>query len=38
VTSPALSLAIAAYQRDQGLASTGALDGTVVQRLSAAAQ
>ncbi|HEX4196028.1 MAG TPA: peptidoglycan-binding protein [Caulobacteraceae bacterium] len=38
VNSPALSLAIAAYQRDQGLPSTGALDATVVQRLSAAAQ
>jgi localization factor PodJL len=38
VNSPALSLAIAAYQRDQGLQSTGALDTTVVQRLSAAAQ
>jgi localization factor PodJL len=38
VNSPALSLAIAAYQRDQGLQSTGALDSTVVQRLSAVAQ
>jgi hypothetical protein len=38
VNSPALSLAIAAYQRDQGMASTGTLDGTVIQRLSAAAQ
>ncbi len=38
VNSPALSLAIAAYQRDQGMPSTGALDGTVVQRLTAAAQ
>jgi localization factor PodJL len=38
VSSPALSLAIAAYQRDQGLPSTGMLDATVVQRLSAAAQ
>jgi localization factor PodJL len=38
VNSPALSLAIAAYQRDQGMSSTGALDATVIQRLSAAAQ
>jgi localization factor PodJL len=38
VGSPALSLAIAAYQRDQGLQSTGVLDQTVVQRLSPAAQ
>ncbi len=38
VTSPALSLAIAAYQRDQGLPSTGALDATVIQRLAPAAQ
>jgi localization factor PodJL len=38
VGSPALSLAIAAYQRDQGLQSTGVLDGAVVQRLSPAAQ
>ena len=38
VNSPALSLAIAAYQRDQGMPSTGTLDGTVIQRLSAAAQ
>jgi len=35
--SPALKGAIAAYQRDQGLQSTGVLDGTVVQRLSPAA-
>ena len=38
VSSPALSLAIAAYQRDQGLPSTGTLDSTVTQKLSAAAQ
>jgi localization factor PodJL len=38
VTSPALSLAIAAYQRDQGLPATGALDPTVTQRLQAASQ
>ncbi len=38
VNSPALSLAIAAYQRDQGMQSTGQIDGTVVQRLTAAAQ
>ncbi|HZC16665.1 MAG TPA: peptidoglycan-binding protein [Caulobacteraceae bacterium] len=38
VNSPALNLAIAAYQRDQGLPSTGALDAVVVQRLSATAQ
>jgi localization factor PodJL len=38
VGSPALSLAIAAFQRDQGLPATGALDPTVNQRLAAAAQ
>ncbi|HLI66673.1 MAG TPA: peptidoglycan-binding protein [Caulobacteraceae bacterium] len=38
VSSPALSLAIAAFQRDQGLPSTGALDPSVNQRLAAAAQ
>jgi localization factor PodJL len=32
--SPALRLAIAAYQRDQGLAATGALDAATVSRLS----
>jgi localization factor PodJL len=37
-SSPALKLAIAAYQRDQGLPTTGALDGAVVQRLTPAAQ
>ena len=29
---------MAAYQRDQGMSSTGTLDGTVIQRLTAAAQ
>jgi localization factor PodJL len=38
VGSPALSLAIAAFQRDQGLPATGALDPTVNQRLVAAAE
>ena len=38
VGSPALSLAIAAYQRDQNLPSTGTIDQTVTQRLAAAAQ
>ncbi|MFN3523590.1 MAG: peptidoglycan-binding protein [Phenylobacterium sp.] len=33
-SSPALRLAIAAYQRDQGLAATGSLDSTTVSRLS----
>lgn len=33
--SPALRLAVAAYQRDQGLAATGALDSATVARLSA---
>ena len=33
-SSPALRLAIAAYQRDQGLAPTGALDAATVARLS----
>ena len=32
--SPALRLAVAAYQRDQGLAATGALDATTVSRLA----
>jgi localization factor PodJL len=31
--SPALKMAVAAYQRDQGLASTGALDADVLNRL-----
>ena len=31
--SPALKLAVAAYQRDQGAASTGALDADLVNRL-----
>lgn len=33
VMSPALKLAVAAYQRDQGVASTGALDADVLNRL-----
>ncbi|MCC7267729.1 MAG: SEL1-like repeat protein [Caulobacteraceae bacterium] len=33
-SSPALRLAVAAYQRDQGLAATGALDAATVSRLS----
>ncbi|MDQ0465925.1 localization factor PodJL [Caulobacter ginsengisoli] len=32
--SPALKLAVQAYQRDQGLPATGALDGAMVDRLS----
>lgn len=32
--SPALRLAVAAYQRDQGLAATGNLDDTTVSRLT----
>lgn len=32
--SPALRLAVAAYQRDQGLPATGALDQTTVSKLS----
>jgi localization factor PodJL len=38
VTSPALKLAIAAYQRDQGLPGSGALDPSSEQLLYAAAQ
>ena len=38
VSSPALKLAIAAYQRDQGLPGTGALDPSSQQLLYAAAQ
>ena len=34
VASPALRLAVAAYQRDQGMAATGALDTTTVSKLS----
>ena len=34
-SSPALQMAIAAYQRDQNLATTGALDGDTLSRLSA---
>jgi localization factor PodJL len=37
-SSPALSLAIAAYQRDQGLPSTGTLDATVNGKLAVIAQ
>jgi localization factor PodJL len=32
--SPALKMAVAAYQRDQGLSATGALDSTTVSRLA----
>jgi localization factor PodJL len=32
--SAALRLAVAAYQRDQGLAATGTLDSTTVSRLA----
>jgi len=35
VASPALRLAIAAYQRDQSLSTTGALDSQTLSRLSA---
>ncbi len=35
VTSPALQMAIAAYQRDQNLQGSGALDGETLSRLSA---
>jgi localization factor PodJL len=35
VSSPALQMAIAAYQRDQDLSATGALDGDTLNRLSA---
>jgi len=35
VPSPALQMAIAAYQRDQDLSATGALDGDTLSRLSA---
>jgi localization factor PodJL len=38
VSSPALRLAIAAYQRDQGLSSTGKADPELVARLAAFAQ
>ena len=37
VSSPALKLAITAFQREQGLASTGELDQTMVSRLARAA-
>ena len=36
--SPAVKLAIQAYQRDQSLAQTGALDQTTFDRLSAYAR
>jgi localization factor PodJL len=32
--SPALTLAVAAYQRDQGMPANGALDPTTQSRLS----
>jgi localization factor PodJL len=35
--SPALSRAIAAWQREQGLATTGAVNGDTLARLAAAA-
>ena len=35
VSSPALQMAIAAYQRDQGFVATGALDEVTIARLSA---
>jgi localization factor PodJL len=34
VSSPALRMAISAYQRDQGLPATGAVDGETLNRLS----
>lgn len=34
VSSPALRMAIAAYQRDQGLPATGSVDGETLNRLS----
>ncbi|WP_310210349.1 peptidoglycan-binding protein [Caulobacter sp. BE264] len=34
VSSPALRMAIAAYQRDQGLPATGSMDGETLNRLS----
>ena len=37
VSSPALKLAITAFQREQGLAANGALDQTMVSRLARAA-
>ncbi len=38
VTSPALRLAIAAYQHDQGLPSTGAADATTITKLASLAR
>ncbi|WP_269716571.1 peptidoglycan-binding protein [Caulobacter sp. NIBR2454] len=38
VSSPALRLAISAYQRDQGLSTTGSADAELVARLAAFAQ
>jgi localization factor PodJL len=38
VSSPALKLAIAAYQRDQGLPQTGVLDQGLIDRFSSLAQ
>ena len=38
VSSPALGMAIGAYQRDQGLSTSGSLDGETLNRLSAFAR
>jgi localization factor PodJL len=38
ISSPALKLAIAAYQRDQGLPQTGVLDQGLIDRFSSLAQ
>jgi len=38
VASPALGMAIAAYQRDQGLPASGAMDGETLNRLAASAR
>jgi localization factor PodJL len=38
LTSPALKLAIAAYQRDQGMAQTGVLDQGLIDRFSSPAR
>lgn len=38
VASPALRMAIAAYQRDQGLSASGEVDGETLGRLAAAAR
>jgi localization factor PodJL len=37
-SSPALKMALAAYQRDQGLNANGALDRTVIDRLTVIAR